>query len=67
MIYATCPNCHADVRLIKPTAGKRCICPGCSELLKVVRLNPIELDFEENCPELEFDQPEPNFEDDWNQ
>jgi uncharacterized paraquat-inducible protein A len=65
MIYALCPNCHSDIRFVNLTAGKKCVCPGCSMLLIVVKLSPIELDFftEVNIDAIE--ESEPDYSDDW--
>lgn len=64
MIYASCPNCHSDIRFVKPSADMKCVCPGCSILLKVVKLSPIELDFFDENIENEVEESEPDLIDD---
>ena len=65
MIYASCPNCHSDIRFVNPSAGKKCVCPGCSMLLQIIKLSPIELDFFVEKIEYEAEESEPDYNDDW--
>ncbi len=53
-VTAECPNCEELVRLgSKPRIGQRVVCPYCGEPLRVINLDPPELDwdFEEPAPE----------------
>lgn len=44
--YAYCPGCDTRIRFNKrPTMGHKVTCPECLELLEVVELRPIELDW----------------------
>lgn len=46
MPLAECPSCDARIRVSNPTKlGKRVTCPSCGDLLEVVELEPIELDW----------------------
>lgn len=43
---AMCPSCDARIRISgDPDIGMRVTCPECGDLLEVVELNPIELDW----------------------
>ncbi len=46
MAVAMCPSCDARIRIGgDPDIGMRVTCPECGDLLEVVELNPIELDW----------------------
>ena len=65
MIYVLCPNCHTEIRLVKPKASDKCVCPGCSMLLIVIKLAPIEFDFHNEMNNAKVEEYEPEYSDDW--
>jgi lysine biosynthesis protein LysW len=46
MVRGQCPSCHAAVVFKDvPNVGQRIICAGCDDVLKVVSLSPIKLEW----------------------
>lgn len=47
MIEAECPYCERHITFSRyPKRGQKVTCPYCGEKLKVIHLNPLELDSE---------------------
>mgnify|MGYP000911340784 CR=1 FL=1 len=67
MVYSLCPNCHSDVRLLNPAVGKHIVCPCCATGLKVVKIAPVEVDFDNDEDELMNEIDDSTFDDNWNQ
>ncbi len=59
------PNCHTDIRLVKPTTGDNYVYPGCSMLWMVIKLAPIELDFHNEMNNAQVEEFEPENGNDW--
>ncbi len=58
-VTAECPSCGALVRLgPKPKVGQRVVCHSCGESLRVINLDPPELDWD-------FEEPTPESDEDW--
>ena len=47
MSHAECPHCEGRIRLSGgPRLGQKVTCPRCGEKLEVIRIDPVELDYE---------------------
>ncbi len=75
MPEADCPNCEEVVRFsTAPTLGQKVTCPYCRELLEVVELKPLELDyageedddgdFDDDSADYEYDNDDDDDDDD---
>ncbi|MGC9398946.1 MAG: lysine biosynthesis protein LysW [Anaerolineae bacterium] len=70
MALAVCPSCGETMRLgDKPKLGERITCPECGEVLEVVELNPVELDWafdddDDDYYDDEYDDDEYDYDDD---
>ena len=59
MSLAECPSCDGMVRVSSPTRiGQRVTCPSCGDLLEVIDVEPIELDWI-------YDDDDDDDDDDW--
>ena len=56
MGYATCPSCEAKINVGKPKMGQQIVCPSCDEVLEVVWLSPVELDWPIDDEEYDDDE-----------
>ncbi len=73
MSTAECPSCGANVIIDKPKMGKMVTCRSCREVLEVVWLNPVELDWpigDEDEEDYEYEDDEEyedldDLDDDW--
>lgn len=73
MALAVCPSCGETMRLAeKPHLGERVTCPACQEVLEVVELNPVELDWAFDDDDDDYDDYDEDdyddyddYEDDW--
>ena len=46
IIMAICPTCAAKVIIEQmPHLNQRFVCPGCADVLEIVRLNPLQLNW----------------------
>ena len=62
MKNATCPSCDAEIEIgAMPSYGLRLECPACDAVLKIIWLDPVELDWWDYDDE---DEREDNFFDD---
>jgi len=69
MALAVCPSCGETMKLSdKPRLGEKVTCPACQEMLEVVELNPVELDwaFEDDDDDYydEYDDYDDEYDDD---
>jgi lysine biosynthesis protein LysW len=55
MAKAICPECDVAFELIAPGLGQLLNCPACDQLLEVIGLNPLELDWAETEDDFDFD------------
>ncbi len=60
---AECPSCMEDVNVPQPAMGKLVRCGNCNEMLEVVWLDPLELDFQ--YEEYDEDEEEEEMDDDY--
>jgi lysine biosynthesis protein LysW len=52
MVMALCPDCGQIVELEEPEEGQLLSCPTCRARLEVLNLEPLELDWAYNEPQL---------------
>jgi lysine biosynthesis protein LysW len=65
MPFAACASCGAKVNVGKnPELGQRFTCPSCDDVMEVVWLDPIELDWPIDDDEDYDDYDDEDFEDD---
>lgn len=59
-----CPSCDTRVRFDKPPKmGQFVTCPECENMLEVVRLSPLKLDWAFEEPFEDYDEYEDDFDD----
>jgi lysine biosynthesis protein LysW len=57
MPEALCPSCDETIHFSRvPKLGRKVMCPECGESLEVVDLEPLELDFEEDDYDSDYDE-----------
>lgn len=52
MAVTLCLECHRELELQEPQLGQRINCPYCHTRLEVLNLEPLELDWVYNEPQL---------------
>ena len=64
---ALCPDCEMDFKVGgAPKMGKKLLCPHCETFLRIVSLNPLELDWDmDDYDDLDMEAGDWDDDDDW--